>query len=696
VDRNLAIKKKAQALIQKGQIDAALAEFDRLFESGDKDPYDFILVADLLAKRGAMQEAVRRYRQAMAEYTKAELFKNAIAVCKKILRLDPRRFNVHRALGDFYVLEELWGEAVPHFLTYLDAADGDERFGPTFLETLDRAVSVVGMQVEAALRLADHYERVNRGDRAAELLRDLAGRVEGSGVAEELVLELRRRAEEASVAHASADPSGEAPLPWTGVDEQICSDLETRVSDSYDRLPRPESLMRPTGGTPPVSALEEKPTTRMEPVDSLDWDAVQAEPATEPAPPGADTPSPAAENPSPITQAEAPRGEAVPEASPETFVVEHHSALTSQTPVEAELRAAENGEAGDEGRVWDLDANGAPPLLEWQEEAVETPRDPEAMYAAGAVERSADAAPETELHPTRLLDRAEDAFARGDWHEAQRLFEHALAEHPLEPIGLSRLVDVARALHDSSAEVRYLILLGDAWIEAGEMEKALPVFVQVQQLDGENGTARRRLARFREMGIPGAEEISPPAGGPIAEVLEIPQSHVTVGPAQSDPIDREWVDLGALLEAFQEGLKNQIAGDDYQSHYDLAVSHRSMGLFEEAISEADQALGAPEVPADLECRARELKGLCLAELERHREAVQEFRSALDRPSDDAERKLSLQYRLAVALESVGEWQQAVEVFEQVLSVTPDYLDAPLRRDRCLQRWIDCDRQDEAA
>ena len=64
VDRNVAIKKKAQQLVQKGQIDAALAEFDKLFAQGDKDPYDFIMVADLLAKRGSMQEAVRRYRQA--------------------------------------------------------------------------------------------------------------------------------------------------------------------------------------------------------------------------------------------------------------------------------------------------------------------------------------------------------------------------------------------------------------------------------------------------------------------------------------------------------------------------------------------------------------------------------------------------------------------------------------------------------
>ncbi|HYJ33239.1 MAG TPA: tetratricopeptide repeat protein [Candidatus Binatia bacterium] len=122
MDRNIAIKKKAQQLIQKGQIDAALAEFDKLFAQGDKDPYDFILVADLLAKRGSMQEAVRRYRQAVEEYTRAELFKNAIAVCKKILRISKEDLQIHRTLGELYAKEGLYGDAIIHYLEFAEGS----------------------------------------------------------------------------------------------------------------------------------------------------------------------------------------------------------------------------------------------------------------------------------------------------------------------------------------------------------------------------------------------------------------------------------------------------------------------------------------------------------------------------------------------------------------------------------------------
>src|SRR2546428_8622557 len=111
VDRSVAVKKKAQQLLQKGDVNGAIAEYEKLFEGGDKDPYDFIVVADLLAKRGSMQEAVRRYRQAIEEYAKTELYKNAIAVCKKILRISKEDLAIHRTLGELYAKEGLYGDA---------------------------------------------------------------------------------------------------------------------------------------------------------------------------------------------------------------------------------------------------------------------------------------------------------------------------------------------------------------------------------------------------------------------------------------------------------------------------------------------------------------------------------------------------------------------------------------------------------
>src|SRR5947207_15765353 len=102
VDRSVAVKRKAQQLLQKGDVNGAIAEYEKLFEGGDKDPYDFIVVADLLAKRGSMQEAVRRYRQAIEEYAKTELYKNAIPVCKKERLISKDSSDITTSMGRAY------------------------------------------------------------------------------------------------------------------------------------------------------------------------------------------------------------------------------------------------------------------------------------------------------------------------------------------------------------------------------------------------------------------------------------------------------------------------------------------------------------------------------------------------------------------------------------------------------------------
>ena len=171
MDRNVAIKRRAQQFVQKGQIDAALAEFDKLFESGDKDPYDFILVADLLAKRGAMQEAVHRYRQAITEYTKAELFKNAIAVCKKVLRISKEDLEIHRSLGNLYAKEGLHGDAQIHYLEFAEGSIRRQDHGAA-LDVIELVIQLSPENTDLSekyIEIAMRADEPERGGR--ELLR---------------------------------------------------------------------------------------------------------------------------------------------------------------------------------------------------------------------------------------------------------------------------------------------------------------------------------------------------------------------------------------------------------------------------------------------------------------------------------------------------------------------------------------------
>ncbi len=192
MDRNTAIKKKAQQLIQKGQVDAALAEFDKLFAQGDKDPYDFIVVADLLAKRGAMSEAVRRYRQAVDEYTKAELFKNAIAVCKKILRISKEDLQIHRTLGSLYAKEGLYSDAVLHFLEFAEGSIRRMDFAAA-LDVIETVLGITPENHELSEKFVEIAVRADQPERGGKELLRRAGRLAREGKRTEAA-ELRERA----------------------------------------------------------------------------------------------------------------------------------------------------------------------------------------------------------------------------------------------------------------------------------------------------------------------------------------------------------------------------------------------------------------------------------------------------------------------------------------------------------------------
>ena len=50
MEKAIEIKRRAQRCIQNGDLDGALGEYEKLVAADDSDPYNFVLLADLLYK----------------------------------------------------------------------------------------------------------------------------------------------------------------------------------------------------------------------------------------------------------------------------------------------------------------------------------------------------------------------------------------------------------------------------------------------------------------------------------------------------------------------------------------------------------------------------------------------------------------------------------------------------------------------
>jgi tetratricopeptide (TPR) repeat protein len=132
-------------------------------------------------------------------------------------------------------------------------------------------------------------------------------------------------------------------------------------------------------------------------------------------------------------------------------------------------------------------------------------------------------------------------------------------------------------------------------------------------------------------------------------------------------------DLGSLLAEFQRGIEAQLSGDA-QSHYDLAMTYREMGLHDQALESFRLAARDPAFTY----RAAEMIGRCLLEQGRFGDAARELDEALRSPHVPHEAALGLRYQLGLAHEAAGDPRAALAEFERVFAAQANYSDVALK------------------
>jgi pilus assembly protein FimV len=143
-------------------------------------------------------------------------------------------------------------------------------------------------------------------------------------------------------------------------------------------------------------------------------------------------------------------------------------------------------------------------------------------------------------------------------------------------------------------------------------------------------------------------------------------------------------DTGPLKEVFDEfraELGEMGAEDeDLETHYNLGIAFREMGLLEEAIGEFQKVAQANDRGKAFRYAMQCCTLLGLAFMEKGQPAIAAiwYERALQTPGMDTESKLALRYDLGVAQESAGEQDAALKSFSQVYAINIDYRDVAER------------------
>ncbi len=149
-----------------------------------------------------------------------------------------------------------------------------------------------------------------------------------------------------------------------------------------------------------------------------------------------------------------------------------------------------------------------------------------------------------------------------------------------------------------------------------------------------------------------------PSNKPVGEIA-IPES--ITAPHE----DTDFVPVSEILREFQEGVERILDENDYQSHYDIGMSYKEMGLFEEALSEFDAALPS----ADLRTSCMEMRASVLIELGRYEESVRIIEELIE---DQSENEAGGYYLMGTAFERQGNAKKALAQYRIVEQLDPHF------------------------
>jgi tetratricopeptide (TPR) repeat protein len=139
-------------------------------------------------------------------------------------------------------------------------------------------------------------------------------------------------------------------------------------------------------------------------------------------------------------------------------------------------------------------------------------------------------------------------------------------------------------------------------------------------------------------------------------------------------VGEEQADFTDMLEKFKAGVAANVDDEDFDSHYDLGVAYREMGLIDEAIAEFQKALRG----ATQRIRAYEALGQCFIDRREYDVAITILGRALREPGMEDEDLVGVLYLLGFASEESRKPRDAAAYYQRVFAVDIDFRDVSKR------------------
>ena len=288
----------------------------------------------------------------------------------------------------------------------------------------------------------------------------------------------------------------------------------------------------------------------------------------------------------------------------------------------------------------------------------------------------------------RELEAAMIGYERADdLVSAASLADEIVLMNPSSVRHHQKRVEYAFRTNERGRLIDAYLQLADALLRAEQVDKSRAIYQRVLDLAPDDLRATTALQSFPEPEP--APAPSPPKGrasvamprpaAPLRPIVTSDDEFVNLGDwlrddeapkdtrmivEEKEPSGDEEADFQDMLRKFKQGIAENVEEEDHQSHYDLGVAYKEMGLLDEAIAEFQKALRGPanRVPA------YEALGQCFIEKEQYPMAATILQRAVAEKGVTDDQLVGVLYLLGTCAERRGQNEQAVQYYQRVFVI----------------------------
>jgi tetratricopeptide (TPR) repeat protein len=298
----------------------------------------------------------------------------------------------------------------------------------------------------------------------------------------------------------------------------------------------------------------------------------------------------------------------------------------------------------------------------------------------------------------RELETAMIGFERADELDAAASVADEIVRVDPESIRHhQKRVEYAFRTNERGRLIEAYVALADALFRSGQMDKSRAIYHRVIDLAPDDLRAQAALDNFPEAeptpprpqsrvtgSVPRVPapapppRLSKPSPLPDAEFVNLGDwlrdddapKDTRMVVEEREPTGDEDADFKDMLRKFKQGISENVEEEDHQSHYDLGVAYKEMGLLDEAIAEFQKALRAPSnrVPT------YEALGQCFVEKGQVPMAATILSRALHEKGVSEDQLVGVLYLLGQCAERRGQLEQAVEYYQRVFVIDIQFKD----------------------